>query len=157
MRAEFALSALLLGWGLSIVLGSSNIRIPATVNVVDPRFVPRIVGWAMMGFGVLHAIEVARGRLGAPDEGEDVDLSRPGNLKAVAVVAASVIAHAKLLDVMGWPLAAAMLFFGCAMGLGAKRVIRTAGFALALSFVVYFVFAKGLGVYLPRGWLEGVV
>jgi putative tricarboxylic transport membrane protein len=156
-RAELIVSALLIGWGMAVVIGSSSIRVPATVNAVDPRFVPRVVGVLMIVLGMLHAIDVLRGNFGEADDGEDVDLTKRGNVVAVLVVAGSLIAHAKLLDRLGWPLAAALLFAGCATGLGAKNFLKTIAISVVLAFAVYFLFAKGLGVYLPRGVLDGVL
>jgi putative tricarboxylic transport membrane protein len=156
-RLEFVLSALLAGWGVALLVGANNIRVPATANVVDPRFLPRVVGVGLLTVAALHAYQVARGKLGEPDEGEDIDLSKPGDWKAFLTIVGSVIVHAKLIRPAGWPIAAALLFFGCAMGLGAKSVLRTVVISVVLAGVTYWLFAKALGVYLPRGILDGII
>ena len=104
INIEHAVSALIGAAGVAVLVGAGNIRIPLTSNVVDPRFFPRIVGGLRCVVAVLHAVTVARGNLGEPDEGEDVDLSLPTDYRSLFAVAASFIAHTLLVDrVVGYP------------------------------------------------------
>ena len=118
---------------MAVLVGAGNIRIPLTSNVVDPRFFPRIVGGLLCVVAVLHAVTVARGNLGEPDEGEDVDLSLPTDYRSLFAVAASFIAHALLVDRVGWIPAAVVLFAGSAFGLGARKLIRVLVVALVTA------------------------
>lgn len=151
------MSALLVVWGGALLYGSGNIRVPRTANAVDPRFLPRVIGVGLVVLGIAHAVAVARGNFGDPDEGEDVDLTRPGDLRSFALIFGSVVLHAKLIRPLGWPIAAAILFFGAAIALGAASWLRSAVIACVLALATYLLFAKGLGVYLPRGVLDGVL
>lgn len=151
---EFAVTALLAVASIAVIVGAQNIRIPLTANVVDPRFFPRIVG-ALLGLcAIAHGAQVARGKVGEPDEGEDVDLDRPGDWRALLVVSAAFIAHALLVQRVGWPIAAVILFGGAAVGLGAKPLHRVALISIPLVTIAFLVFRVGLGVYLPAGPFE---
>jgi putative tricarboxylic transport membrane protein len=150
-NTEHIASALIGVAGLAILVSASNIRIPLTTNVVDPRFFPRVVGALLCVMSVLHAVTVAKGNLGEPDEGEDVDLSLPPDFRALFVVGGSFVAHALLVDRIGWVPAAVLLFAGSAFGLGARKPLRVLMVSIVLSVSVFLLFRKGLGVFLPDG------
>jgi putative tricarboxylic transport membrane protein len=153
-QIEYAITALLGIASVAIFLGASNVRIPPTANVVDPRFFPRIVAGLLAISAIAHGVEVSKGRFGEPEEGEDVDLSKPGNWRALLAVSLSFIAHALLVQRVGWILAGIVLFFGSALGLGSKRIVRTLGISVVISVVAFIVFRVLLGVYLPGGPFE---
>ena len=54
-----------------------------------------------------------------------------------------------LLDGLGWPLAGALLFWGCAWALGSRRLVRDPLIAVTLSFASYFLFA-GASVFVDE-------
>lgn len=153
INIEHVVSALIGVAGVAVLVGAGNIRIPLTSNVVDPRFFPRIVGGLLCVVAILHAVTVARGNLGEPDEGEDVDLSLPTDFRSLFAVAASFITHALLVDRVGWVPAAVVLFAGSAFGLGARKPIRVLVISVVLSIGVFVLFRRGLGVFLPDGSL----
>lgn len=64
--------------------------------------------------------------------------------------------HILLVERIGWPLAAAVLFLGVAWSLGARSPLRAAAIGLVLGLVVQVLFVTGLGVSLPAGLLRGV-
>ncbi len=153
-RSELLITAMLLGGSVAVFVGAANIRVPPTANVVDPRFFPRVVAVLLGLAGIAHGVEVARGHLGQPDEGEDVDMTKPGDWRALGAVSASFVAHALLVQRIGWILAAIVLFAGSALGLGAKRPIRVLCVSVVLSLVAFVLFRVLLGVYLPAGPFE---
>ena len=67
------------------------------------------------------------------------------------------LALTAVLEPLGFPVAAALLFFGVAAALGSRRWARDAGIAVVLSVLVFLAFARGLGVGLPAGVLQGVL
>jgi putative tricarboxylic transport membrane protein len=151
LNIEHVVSALMAVTGVAIVIGASNIRIPLTSNIVDPRFFPRVIGGILCVLALLHAVTVLRGNHGEPDEGEDIDLSAPTDIRALMAVGGSFIAHALLLDRIGWIPAGTLLFAGAALGLGARKPVRVLTISFILSFGVFLLFRKGLGVFLPAG------
>ncbi|RCW40928.1 putative tricarboxylic transport membrane protein [Halopolyspora algeriensis] len=156
-RAELGLAALVVLIGGLVLVNTATLETPATVNVVGPRVFPTVVGAVLLGIGVWLGIDVLRGGHGEPDAGEDVDLSRPSDWRAVASVGAAFFTHVALLRITGWLIAGAVLFWGVAVALGARRWLRAAGVAIVLSTVVYLVFSHLLGVSLPAGVFEGVL
>lgn len=77
------------------------------------------------------------------------------NWRMITIVVGSFIAFILLLDVIGWLLSAAILFFGVATGLGAKSMFTSAFIALTMSAIVQLAFVGGLGLPLPAGFLGG--
>ena len=99
--------------------------------------------------------QVLRGHRGSADEGEDVDLEAKTDWLTVGKLAGFVLLHAFLIVPLGWPVAAAILFFGAAWSLGARPWWRNLVTAIVLALVLQFVFGGLLGVSLPPGFLEG--
>jgi putative tricarboxylic transport membrane protein len=154
LHTEHVVSVLLGLASLAVLLGANNIRIPLTSNVVDPRFVPRVVGVLLGVCAIAHGFLVAKGDLGTPDEGEDVDLSQPPHWKALLIVSAAFIAHTQLIRPVGWPIAAIVLFGGASLGLGARRIHIVLLSSIAVAVTAFVVFRIGLGVFLPAGPFE---
>ncbi|MGW6448230.1 tripartite tricarboxylate transporter TctB family protein [Lentzea sp. NPDC055074] len=124
-------------------------------NVVGPRAFPYAVGILLVVTGIAAIIATARGKLGQAEEAEDVDESVRTDWLTVAKLVAVLVAHLVLIDVIGWPVAAALLFFGAAWTLGATWW-KALPIAVVLALVVQVVFAYGLGLSLPAGIFEGV-
>ena len=156
-QLEYLVSVALGCAGVAVLAGASNIRIPKTTNVVDPRFFPRVVGGLLCLCALLHASDVMRGKLGLPDEGEDVDLDVPGDWRSLLVVGMAFIAHALLIKPVGWPLAAFTLFCGAALGHGARPLWKVCAVSIAISGVAFILFRVLLGVYLPAGPFESLL
>ena len=152
-NGELALSTLLLLLGLYLVIGAGSITIPGSSNTVGPRFFPYLVGGATMVVGGILAVRVLRGDQGPEEEGEDVDPNAKTSWRAVAIIGVAFLAHALLINVIGWPLAVTLMFGTVAWALGARGVVRPLLAGGAVSVVVWLVFVKALGVLLPGGIL----
>ena len=158
-RAELGLAALVAGVGVFLLVQTPTIRVPATSNAIGPRFFPYVVGGALVLVGAALAVGVSRRGSDAPEAGEDVDLSLPTDWLTLGTLVAAFVAHIVLLEPLGFVFTEALLFTAVAGVLGAGvRRLWVAGLAgLVLSAVVFVVFARGLGVTLPPGVLEGVL
>jgi putative tricarboxylic transport membrane protein len=106
---------------------------------------------------VFLAIDVLRGGRGEAEGGEDVDVDARSDWRTVLLLAAAFLANVALIDRAGWPISGAVLFWGSAYALGSRHHVRDVLLALVLSFGSYVVFARGLGIDLPAGVLEGVL
>ncbi|MBY8852124.1 tripartite tricarboxylate transporter TctB family protein, partial [Saccharothrix sp. MB29] len=105
--------------------------------------------------GIAAIVATARGRLGEAEDAEDVDDSVRTDWLTVGKLVVVLVAHLLLIDPVGWPVAAVVLFAGAAWTLGAvwwKALLV----AVVLALVVQVVFAAGLGLSLPAGVFEGV-
>ena len=157
-RAELGVALFLLVIG-GVVLRDAT-RIPSTagqIGPVGPKAVPVVVGCLLVVIAALLARDVLRGGRGEAEGGEDVDLTHPSDWRTVGLLLLAFLANALLLERIGWPLSGAVLFFGCAFALGSRSFVRDVAVSLVISIGSYFLFARGLGIALPAGWLSGVM
>lgn len=141
--------------GAATLVAATRITIPLSSNVVGPRVFPYAVGVALLVSGVFVLVDALRGRLGAPEEGEDVDADAPTDWVTLAKIFVSFAVHVAVVDVVGWALAGALLFTLVAWSLGAN-VLKAAVAGLVIGFTVQALFVTALGVSLPAGPFEGV-
>jgi putative tricarboxylic transport membrane protein len=156
-RAELGLAAFVVAVGAFLLVQTAGLRVPATSNVVGPKFFPTLVGIALIVVGVLLAVEVLRGRVAEPEAGEDVDPARPTDWRTLLLLLAALVVHLLLMLLIGYVLAAAALFWGAAFALGSRRRLRDAAIGVLLGVVLYVAFTRGLGLRLPEGAIEAVL
>jgi putative tricarboxylic transport membrane protein len=156
-RAELGLAALLLALGVFLLVETQRIAVPVNANAVGPRFFPMVVGAVLVVVSIWLAVDVLRGGAGEMEAAEDVDLRRGSDWRTLGLLSAVFLGHAAILEPLGFPVAAALLFFGVAASLGSRRWARDAAVAVVLAVLVFVVFARGLGVGLPVGVLQGVI
>ena len=156
-KAELGLAGLLLVLGAFLVVDAARIAVPVNANSIGPRFFPTCVGVLLVGVALWLAVDVLRGGAGEMEAAEDVDVSRSSDWRTLVLLSAVFLGHALLLEPLGFPVAAALLFFGVAASLGSRRWARDAALAVVLAVAVFLVFARALGVGLPAGVLQGVV
>jgi putative tricarboxylic transport membrane protein len=157
-RSELGVALLLVALG-GVVLWDAA-RLPALEpqrGPVSPAAIPTLIGLTLIVCAVFLALDVLRGGHGEAEGGEDVDLAAPSDWRTVLLLAAAFLANVALIDRAGWPISGAVLFWGCAYALGSRHYVRDAILALLLSFGSYLAFARGIGVDLPAGLLEGVL
>ena len=140
--------------GAGTIFGATQITIPLSSNVVGPRVFPYAVGVALLVSGVFVLFDALRGRLGAPEEGEDVDAEATTDWLTLAKIFAAFAVHIALVDLIGWALAGALLFTLVAWSLGA-HIGKAAIAGLILGFTVQALFVTALGVTLPRRAVRG--
>ncbi|MGH3588787.1 MAG: tripartite tricarboxylate transporter TctB family protein [Pseudonocardia sp.] len=146
----------LVGLGVFTVLDAGTITVPGSTNVVGPRAFPYAIGALLVVTGVAVLVAVARGRRGEAEVGEDVDTHVGTDWVRVVLLAASLLALIVMIEPLGWPIAATVLFGGAAWSLGARPLWRPLAVGAVVAVVTQIVFTQALGVYLPAGPLEGV-
>ncbi|MFG1704610.1 tripartite tricarboxylate transporter TctB family protein [Nonomuraea sp. M3C6] len=156
-RPELGLAVVVLVLGVFVVIGTLDVSAAASQLGIGPRFFPMLVGGAMVLVGLFYVIDVVRGGRGDPEESEDVDVEAPTDWRSVGLVSGIFLAFAALLNVLGWIIAASLLFFGLSVALGAEHKLRAAVVAAVMGIATYLLFVKGLGVSLPGGPLSGVI
>ena len=143
---ELALSVLLFLLGVYLIIGGRTITIPGSANTVGPRFFPYLVGGAL-------AVRIFLGDQGPEEEGEDIDPNIKTSWRAVGIIVLAFLAHALLINVIGWPLAVSLMFATVAWTLGSKGIIRPLLVGGITSVIIWLIFVKALGVVLPGGIL----
>jgi putative tricarboxylic transport membrane protein len=157
-RSELGVSALLLVLGVVVLVDAARIPTDFTQRgPVGPAAVPVVIGVALLVLAVLLALDVLRGGHGESETGEDVDLSHGSDWRTVLLLIGAFLANAVLIERVGWPISGAVLFWGAAYALGSRHLVRDPLIAVVVSVVTYLVFARGLGIGLPAGVLEGIL
>ena len=152
---ELGVSLFLFVLGVVVLVGSTQIGADLSQREpVGPRAVPVVVGVGLLVIAVFHAIDVARGGRGEAELGDDVDAGGPADWRTVGLLLAGFVANILLLEILGWPISGALMFFVMARALGSRSTLRDVGIAVAVSAVSFLVFAYGLGLPLPGGVLE---
>jgi putative tricarboxylic transport membrane protein len=157
-RSELGVALFLGALGLLVIV--SALLLPESAiarGPVGPAAVPVVVGGLLVVVSVFLALDVLRGGRGEPEGGEDIELGGGTDWRTIAIVAASFLANALLIEPLGWPISGAILFWGAAFALGSRHYIRDAVIAVALGVGSWYLFVLGLGISLPVGILEGIL
>jgi putative tricarboxylic transport membrane protein len=150
---EWAVSLALLGIGVVVLLDGLHQAASTSASGVGAGFVPKIVGVALIALSVALMVQVARGRLGEPDEAEgDVDVRRTRWVPLAVCVAAALVFMVGV-ELLGYVIVSSIVFWLTAWAVGARHVVHTAVIGIALSLVVYLAFTRLLDISLPSGVL----
>jgi putative tricarboxylic transport membrane protein len=142
---SFLIAAALAALGLFMLWETWSIPVQVTYARVGPRVFPVLVGGAL----VLNALWLAWEAWRAPvpaSAGEP-----PIYWPALGWISAGLLLEAALLERIGFPLAAALLFVMTARGFGSTSLLRDAAIGLVLALLAWFGFTHGLGLTLPAG------
>ncbi len=153
---EYVFGGLIVALGIFTLVEAGTIRVPPSASSVGPRAFPYAVGFLLVVTGLAAVVATVRGKLGEQEEAEDVDANARTDWLTVAKLMVLLVAHLALIDLVGWPVAAAVLFAGAAWTLGARPWWKVLLIAVVLSLVIQIAFASGLGLSLPAGIFEGV-
>jgi putative tricarboxylic transport membrane protein len=157
-RSELGVALLLGVVGVVVLVDAARIHAPySQSDPVGPRTVPFVVAGLLLVCAVALAVNLLRGGHGEAEEGEDVDLTAPTEWRVVLPLVAAFVANILLIDVLGWVISGALLFWGSSWALGSRHPVRDAVISLALSLATFYGFYLGLGIALPAGVLEGVL
>lgn len=150
-----AVAAGVVALGLVFLLGSLRISGEAQYAGVGPRAFPVLIGAGLTLLGVALVVAISRGMVISPEAGEDVDATREADLRPLGRIIGGLALAVFLLERIGFPLTATLVFALTARGFGSRRLWRDALLGLVLAVAAYLVFARGLGVSLPGGPLLG--
>ena len=103
--------------------------------------------------GAFLLAQALRGLAADPEGGEDVDADAPTDWRAVALVAAGLVGTALLMERLGFPLTAGLLFWAVALAFGDRSPLAPV-YGLVLASLVYLAFTRLLDLNLPAGVLE---
>lgn len=142
-----------------LVGGMVAMRVPEGADFPGPRFFPGIIAAVLTLLATLLVIKAIRDHLATRGDSASAvstaapDSARRFDLISFIWVVGGFFAFAMLLSVLGWVLAAGLLFTCVAYGFGAKNMITNVVSGLTVSSVAYIAFDMGLGLSLPSGIL----
>lgn len=151
-----------LGAGLFVlVLGAVALWQAAAIQAsplyaqVGPRAVPYGVAAGLVLIGVGLVVVALRG--GWSSEMEEVVQAPPTAWRALAYLAAGLIANVALIEWLGFVLAATVQFVLVSAAFGSRALLRDVAIGLAVTLSAYLFFARVLGVSIGAGVLEGLI
>ena len=137
--------------GLVGVWGGLTLETPPHATRPGPGAFPLVIGALLLISAACLAVVNVRNR-GRTGPGLAWFEARP-----VLLVLVGVAVHTALLDVLGWLIAGALLFWIVAYAFGARAYLRDVVVALSMSAAVQVGFSLGLGLALPGGFLGTVL
>jgi len=137
------------GLGLATLLASRGIKAMAGESL-DPRTLPMMVGWILVGCGAGIVYSGWRYR------GEAVAIQWPDRtgVQRLVVTAAMLLAYVGLIEPIGFPIVTALFVAGHSWYLGRYRPWAAILGGVAAGAVVYYVFMEGLELTFPLGLIE---
>ena len=133
---------------LSAVLAVGAFRFPPEMGfVILPAYVyPYVVAGFLCAVGVLLSYQAFTGGFRELDSGNGRVV---GGRTGAAWVTGGLVGVALLINLIGFVLAAGLLFACSARGFGSRHPLRDLAFGIALTLPIYWLFNAGLGVSLP--------
>ena len=156
-RSEYGVALLLAALGAWAIIDGLRLGDTASRGPVSASTVPVAVGLLLLAMAVLLVVDLVRGGRGEPEGGEDVDLSHGSDWRTIGLLVAAFAFNALFIDLLGWPVTGAVLFFGATFALGGRHYVRQAIIAVVLSVGTWYLFFLGLGLKLPAGVLQGIL
>lgn len=133
---------------LCVVLAVGAYRFPPEMGfVILPAYVyPYLVAGFIGGVGVLLSYQALTGGFRELDTDSGTN---PGGKAGAAWVTGGLVGVAVLINLIGFVLAAGLLFACSARGFGSRHPLRDMAIGIALTLPIYWLFNAGLGVSLP--------
>lgn len=157
-RSELGLAALLGVVGVVVLVDAAGLRsLQTTADPVGPRAMPYAVGALLLVCAVVLAVQVLRGGHAEPDAGEDIDPASAFDWKTLVLLIGFFLLNAATINVLGWVISGAVMFWGSCWALGSRRWLLNIVISLVLSVASFYGFYLGLGIQLPAGLLSGVL
>ena len=131
-----------------IAWDSSRLSGAATYARIGPQTLPVVIALCLAVLGVWCAIEAWRG---------DFPEREPQEFANIAWVVGGLVVQIILLIPTGFSIATGLMFAAVARGFGERRLWLTIPAGIVFSFIVWFIFARGLQLTLPNGPIENAV
>ena len=157
VEPRLAMPEFLIGLGLlacaAVVLWQTlSIPVSPLYSKVGPTVFPYMTTAGLAVLAVLLMVAAVRGGW-QPDEEKET----PTDWKALAFVAAGLIANVLLIQPLGFTAASVVMFVLVCFGFGSRHPLRDALIALVLALAAYFGFARALGVNIGAGLVENLL
>ncbi|ERM01991.1 C4-dicarboxylate ABC transporter [Brucella intermedia 229E] len=116
---------------------------------VGPKTVPYVVAAGLFGLAIWTVFEALRGDF--PPEREHQEIA------PMAWIIGGLALQMLTMKTVGFSLSTGLLFAATARGFGYRKFWISVPVGIVFAFVIWFIFARGLQLSLPSGWLEQFV
>ena len=149
---EFLIGLGLLACAAVVLWQTLSIPVSPLYSKVGPTVFPYMTTAGLVVLAVLLMVAAVRGGW-QPDEEKET----PTDWKALAFVAAGLIANVLLIQPLGFTAASVVMFVLVCFGFGSRHPLRDMLIALVLALAAYFGFARALGVNIGAGLIENLL
>ena len=149
---EFMIGLGLLACAAVVLWQTMSIPVSPLYSKVGPTVFPYMTTAGLAVLAVLLMVAAVRGGW-QPDEEKET----PTDWKALAFVAAGLIANVLLIQPLGFTAASVVMFVLVCFGFGSRHPLRDVLIALVLALAAYFGFARALGVNIGAGLIENLL
>ncbi len=115
---------------------------------VGPKTVPYVFAAGLFALAVWTVVEAFRG--GFPEREHQ-------EIAPMAWIIGGLAIQMLTMKTAGFSLATGLLFAATARGFGYRKFWVSIPVGIVFAFVIWFIFARGLQLSLPSGWLEKLV
>ena len=159
LARELSMPLLLLGFAAYLTVQMLSMDVPDSVDFPGPRFFPALISGLIF---LLTTVQLAlslrswtSGELDAALTREQQETGTHFSWSSLAWVVGGFLGFALLLKLLGWVIAAGLLFWCVAFGFGHRRPLMNLIVGLTVSSCAYIAFDMALGLNLPSGLLGG--
>ena len=150
-RGELVFTSFLFVVSVVVLVDTAGIQQTEAVGFVGPEVFAYIVGGLLFVLSGLQILAVLRGDRGTPEGVEGGVAVGDAKWKSFGLLVAGLLAYTALLEILGFPIMGAVLFFMVAWALGARPRLRLGLIALVVSALIFVGFNEGLQLQLPSG------
>lgn len=147
-----------IGVGLIVIAGliaysTSRMQVAPAYARIGPQIFPYFIAAAFALVGAWFVWNSSAPGLKREIQAEGFET----DWKALAIIAAGLLANWAILRPLGFIIAATVLFLCVSFAFGSRRYLRDAVVAVVLALVSYLGFRHGLGLQLPPGIFAGIL
>ncbi|MGB3538774.1 MAG: tripartite tricarboxylate transporter TctB family protein [Mesorhizobium sp.] len=147
-KAVFVIAAGLAALAGVITWSTATMGGGGAYSRVGPTTFPYVIAGVLLVLAICTAVSAMRGSF--PER-------EPERAAPVLWIVGGLVGQMLLLKVAGFSIATGILFAATARGFGRGPLWMTFPIGVVLSFVVWFIFAKGLQLTLPAGPFEKLI
>ena len=115
---------------------------------VGPKTVPYVVAAGLFGLAIWTVFEALRGDFPEREHQE---------IAPMAWIIGGLAIQMLTMKTVGFSLSTGLLFAATARGFGYRKFWISVPVGIVFAFVIWFIFARGLQLSVPSGWLEQFV
>ena len=150
-KGELVFTSFLFVVAVVVLVDTLGIQQSNAVGFVGPEVFAFMVGGLLLVLSSIQLIAVLRGERGTPEGVEGGVALNDAKWKAFGILAIGLVLYASLIQILGFPIMGAVLYFMVSKAIGAKKILRPAIVSILVSLAIFFSFNEGLQLQLPSG------